>query len=97
MHPYSRHITTFCNHLIVLFRYKRLSFGINAEKFYNVIASGISDIPNVKSIRDDVIIYGVNVQENDKAKNYTSQKQMPVLHALNLFLWNGLQCTRNVP
>ena len=64
-----------------------------------MIASGISDIPNVKNIRDDVIIYGVNVQENDKAKNYTSQKQMPVLHAyaLNLFLWNGLQCTRNVP
>ena len=66
MHPYSRHITTFCNHLIVLFRFKRLSFGINAEKFHNVIASGISDIPNVKNIRDDVIIYGVNVQENDK-------------------------------
>ena len=66
LHPYSRHITTFCNHLIVLFRYKRLSFGINAEKFHNVIASGISDIPNVKNIRDDVIIYGVNVQENDK-------------------------------
>ena len=66
MYPYSRHITTFCNHLIVLFRYKRLSVGINAEKFHNVIASGISDIPNVKNIRDDVIIYGVNVQENDK-------------------------------
>ena len=31
-----------------------------------MIASGISDIPNVKNIRDDVIIYGVNVQENDK-------------------------------
>ena len=80
-----------------MFRYKRLSFGINAEKFHNVIASGISDIPDVKSICDDVIIYGVNVQENDEAKNYTSQKQMPILHALNLFLWNGLQCSRNVP
>ena len=67
LHPYSRHITTFSNHLIVLFRYKRLSFGINAEKFHNVTASGISDIPNVKNIRDDVIIYGVNDQENDKA------------------------------
>ena len=67
MHPYSRHITTFCNHLIVLFRYKRLSFGINAESFQNGIASGISDFPDVKNIRDDVIIYAVNVQENDKA------------------------------
>ena len=65
MHPYSRHITTFSNHLFVLFRYKRLSFGINTEKFH--IASSISDFPDVKNIRDDVIIYGVNVQRNDKA------------------------------
>jgi len=33
----------------------------------NVIASAISDIPNVKNISDDAIIYGVNVQEHDKA------------------------------
>ena len=33
----------------------------------NVIASAISDIPNVKNISDDVIMYGVNVQEHDKA------------------------------
>ena len=32
-----------------------------------MIASAISDIPNVKNISDDVIIYGVNVQEHDKA------------------------------
>ena len=32
-----------------------------------MIASFISDFPDVKNIRDDVIIYGVNVQENDKA------------------------------
>ena len=68
LHPDSRHITTFSTH-IGLFRYKRLSFGINAaaEKFQNVIASAISDIPNVKNISDDVIIYGANVQEHDKA------------------------------
>ena len=68
LHPDSRHITTFSTHS-GLFRYKRLSFGINAaaEKFQNVIASAISDIPNVKNISDDVIIYGVNVQEHDKA------------------------------
>ena len=52
-----------------MFRYKRLSFDINAaaEKFQNVIASAISDIPNVKNISDDVIIYGLNIQEHDKA------------------------------
>ena len=50
LHPDSRHITTFSTHS-GLFRYKRLSFGINAaaEKFQNVIASAISDIPNVKN------------------------------------------------
>ena len=57
LHPDSRHITTFSTH-ISLFRYKHLSFGINAaaEKFQNVIASAISDIPNVKNISDDVIM-----------------------------------------
>ena len=68
LHPDSRHITTFSTHT-GLFRYKCLSFGINpaAEKFQNVIASAISDIPNVKNISDDVIIRGVNVQKHDKA------------------------------
>ena len=68
LHPDSRHITTFSTHT-GLFRYNRLSFGINAaaEKFQNVIASAISDIPNVNNTSDDVIIYGVNVQEHDKA------------------------------
>lgn len=62
LHPDSRHITTFSTH-IGLFRYKRHRFGINAaaEKFQNVIASAIRDLPNVKNISDDVIIYGVNV------------------------------------
>ena len=68
LHPHSRHITTFSTH-IVLFRYKRPIFGINAaaEKFQILIASAISDFPNVKNISDDVIIYGVTVQEHDKA------------------------------
>ena len=68
LHPDSRQITTFCTH-IVLFRYKRLIFGINAaaEKFQILIASAISDIPNVKNISDDVVIYGVTVQEHDQA------------------------------
>ena len=59
--------STFSTHL-GLYRYKRLSFGINvaAEKFQDVIATAISDIPNVKNISDDVIIYGVNTEEHDK-------------------------------
>ena len=37
-----------------------------AEKFQDVIATAISDIPNVKNISNDVIIYGVNTEEHDK-------------------------------
>ena len=50
LHLDSRHITKFSTHT-GLFRYQRLSFGINtaAEKFQNVIASAISDIPNVNN------------------------------------------------
>ena len=67
LHPDSQHMATFSTH-IGLLRYKRLSFVISAaaEKFQDVIASAISDIPNVKNISDDVIIYGVNTQEHDK-------------------------------
>ena len=67
LHPDSRHITTFSTHF-GLFRYKRPSFGINAApgKFQDVIATAISDIPNVKNISDDVIIYGVNTEDHDK-------------------------------
>ena len=45
-----------------MFRYERLIFGINAaaEMFQDVIASAISDIPSVKNISDDIIIYGAN-------------------------------------
>ena len=66
LHPDSRHIT-----------YKHLSFGINAaaEKFQTVIASAISDIPNVKNI-SDVIICGVNVQEHDKAPVLTRFQEL---------------------
>ena len=49
-----------------MFRYKRLSFGINAaaEMFQDVIASAISEIPSGKKVSDDVIIYGVNRKEH---------------------------------
>ena len=67
LHPDSQHITTFSTHS-GLFPYECLSFGINAaaEKFQNVIASAISEIPNDKNISDDVIIYGMKMQEQDK-------------------------------
>ena len=96
LHPDSRHITTFSTH-IGLFRYKRLSFGINAatEKFQDVIASAISDIPNVKNISDDVIIYGVNVQEQDKALHAVwgrFQELNLTLHKNRCLELNFLEC-----
>lgn len=69
LHPESRNVTTFSTHK-GLFHYKRLSFGFNAaaEKFQHVISTAISVIPNSKNtIRDDIIIYGVNREEHDKA------------------------------
>ena len=68
LHPDSRHITTLSTY-IGLFRYKRIRFGVNAaaEKFQDVIPTAISDIPGTKNISDDIIIYGANSQEHDKA------------------------------
>ena len=68
LHKDSRYITTFSTHK-GLFQYKRLSFGINAaaEKFQDVIATAIGDIQNCKNISDDIIVYGKNTVEHDKA------------------------------
>ena len=68
LHADSRHLTTFSTH-VGLYRYKRLSFGINAaaEKFQNVIATAISDIRNVRNISDDIICFGKTAEEHDTA------------------------------
>ena len=56
LHPNSRPITTFRTHQ-GLYRYKRLSFGINsaAEIFPKKIAEVIQNIPGAKNISDDII------------------------------------------
>lgn len=53
-----------------------------AEKFQDVIVTAISDIPNVKNISDDVIIYGVNTEEHDK----TLHAVLTLFKELNLTL-----------
>ncbi|GJQ75503.1 hypothetical protein Trydic_g17590 [Trypoxylus dichotomus] len=64
----SRHITTFATH-IGLFRYKRLSFGINtaAEIFQEVIRQTLSDIVNDVNISDDILMYGKTQAEYDQS------------------------------
>ena len=63
----SRPITTFVTHK-GLFRYKRLSFGINTESeiFQNEIQKLLVDIPGAVNISDDVIIYSKTNEEHDQ-------------------------------
>lgn len=64
----SRIITTFSTH-VGLFRYKRLSFGVNAaaEIFQDVIRQTLANIPGVLNISDDILIAGKSKQEHDKS------------------------------
>lgn len=66
LHEDSRYITTFSTH-IGLFRYKRLSFGINSasEIFQNTISNVLQNITGVINISDDILVYGKTQQEHD--------------------------------
>ena len=63
----SRDITTFATH-DGLFRYKRLSFGVNSapEKYQQIVTQVISDIGGVQNIADDLIVHGKNNEEHDR-------------------------------
>ena len=63
----SRDITTFATH-DGLFRYKRLSFGVNSEpeKYQQIIRQVVSDIGGVQNIADDLIVHGESNEEHDR-------------------------------
>ena len=63
----SRDITTFATH-DGLFRYKRLSFGVNSapEKYQQIVRQVVSDINWVQNIADDLIVHGKNNEEHDR-------------------------------
>ncbi len=67
LHPESRYITTFTTQQ-GLFRYKGLCFGINstAEIFQKNISAMLADIPSVKNISDDIIIYSKDEAQHVK-------------------------------
>ena len=67
LHEDWRDITTFITHE-GLFRYKRLSFGVNAapEKFQHVIRQIIADVEEVVNIADDLIVHGKTISEHDQ-------------------------------
>ena len=64
----SRNITAFSTH-VGLRRYKRLNFGVTcaAELFQNHIAEAIADVPNALNTSDDIMVYGKDQAEHDKA------------------------------
>ena len=71
----SRYITTFSTH-VGLHRYKRLLFGVNAasEIFQNTISTLLHDIPGVKNLSDDIVIFGKDQKEHDKSLRATLKR-----------------------
>ena len=67
----SRGIRTFSTHA-GLYRYKRLSFGINsaAEIFQHTIQTVIADVPGTKNVSDDIIIYGKMLADHDRSLHH---------------------------
>ena len=66
--PSSRQITTFITHA-GLYRYKRLNYRTNsaAELFQNALQQILHDIPGVKNIADDTLIFGATYQAHNHA------------------------------
>ena len=62
----SRHITTFVTHK-GLYRYKRLSFGVNSapELYQHIIQQVVSGCEGVHNIHDDIIVHGSSMEEHD--------------------------------
>jgi hypothetical protein len=59
-----------------LYRYKRLNFGISSasEEFQKTIESIIRNIPKVRNISDDIIVFGDNEEDHDKNLHQVLQR-----------------------
>ena len=71
----SRQVTTFTTHAGIR-RYKRLLFGVNAaaEIFQNTISEILSDIPGVRNLSDDIIVFGKTQAEHDSSLQATLKR-----------------------
>ena len=71
----SRNMTTFSTH-VGLRRYKRLNFGVTsaAEIFQNHIAEILSDIDGSMNTSDDILVYGKNQEDHDRALRKVFQR-----------------------
>jgi hypothetical protein len=85
LHDESRPITIFTTHQ-GLFRYKRLNFGVTsaAEVFQHTIQTLLADIPNVRNVSDDIIIFGKSQAEHDQALHSTLERLHTKGMTLNL-------------
>ena len=64
----SRDITTFSDG-DSLYRYKRLSSGMNMnapEQYQNIIRHAIADCPGATNIADDIVVYEWTTEDNDR-------------------------------
>ena len=70
--PESRYVTTFSIH-VGLYRYRRLIFGLNsaAEVFQRTIQEVIAGIPGARNVSDDIVCFGSNQAEHDRALDAT--------------------------
>ena len=75
---HSREITTFSTHA-VLFRYKRLMFGMNTafEVFQRTLKHGLSNYEGQNNISDDIIVYGRTQEEHDRNLERVLQRLEP--------------------
>ncbi|XP_031335480.1 uncharacterized protein K02A2.6-like [Photinus pyralis] len=91
LHENSRYITVFSTHA-GLYRYKRLSFGINsaAEIFQNIIRQTLINIQGVINVSDDILIYGKSKEKHDQALRIVLER----LNANNLTI-NLRKCVLN--
>ena len=79
-----------------LYQCKRLSFGINsaAEIFQHTIQTPIADIPRVRNVSDDIVLYGRNQNKHDASLNQTLCR----LHESGLTVTNNpTKCEFNKP
>ena len=65
--PNSRDITSFATD-DGIFRYKRLSFGVNAapEKYQHIVTQTMAGLKGVANIADDLVVHGKDSEEHDR-------------------------------
>ena len=104
----SRDITTFSDG-DSLYRYKRLSTGMNMnapEQYQNIIRHAIADCPGATNIADDIVVYEWTTEDNDRnlvtllerlqERNLTLNKDKSKSGMINQIVFMGLLLSQHV-